>query len=276
MAGKIIADVIEAPYDRISLNVGNVTVLSANSTGLNFTSSGNVNINVTNSNAFTLANISSTTKMTVGRNITTASSNVANGVLVVEGQGDVPAVLIRTSDVSNYGYLAFEARNNAGTSSIIRGRIRGAVPDGFDQGGLVFETGANTSMTENFRIHHNGEIWANSGFGSTSVMYGVRAWVNFNAASGTPVIQKSGNVSSIGDRGAGQFTINFTTAMSDVNYAMVGSVESQTGWQGVTQFTDSGGGSPATATNKGTGSCQIVTTSGTPSDFAEISVIFVR
>jgi hypothetical protein len=46
MAGKIIADVIEAPYDRISLNVGNLTVLSANSSGLNFIPTGNVNVNI--------------------------------------------------------------------------------------------------------------------------------------------------------------------------------------------------------------------------------------
>ncbi len=46
MAGKIIADIIEAPVDRISLNVGNLTVLSANSSGLNFIPTGNVNVNI--------------------------------------------------------------------------------------------------------------------------------------------------------------------------------------------------------------------------------------
>ena len=46
MAGKIIADIIEAPYDAIRMNVGNVTVLTANSSGLNYIPTGNVNINI--------------------------------------------------------------------------------------------------------------------------------------------------------------------------------------------------------------------------------------
>ena len=48
MAGKIIADTIEASGSQISLNVGNVTVLTASSTGLTLTPTSNVNINVTN------------------------------------------------------------------------------------------------------------------------------------------------------------------------------------------------------------------------------------
>jgi hypothetical protein len=46
VAGKIIADIIEAPYDSIKMNVGNVTVLTANSSGLNYIPTGNVNINI--------------------------------------------------------------------------------------------------------------------------------------------------------------------------------------------------------------------------------------
>jgi len=50
--------------------------------------------------------------------------------------------------------------------------------------------------------------------------YSARAWVNFNG-TGTPAIRASGNVSSITDRGTGDYTVNFTTAMSDTNYAVV-------------------------------------------------------
>jgi hypothetical protein len=46
MAGKIIADIIEAPYDSIRMNVANVTVLTANSSGLTYLPTGNVNINI--------------------------------------------------------------------------------------------------------------------------------------------------------------------------------------------------------------------------------------
>ena len=49
MAGKIIADTIESAGSQISLNVGNVTVLTASSTGLTLIPTTNVNINLTNS-----------------------------------------------------------------------------------------------------------------------------------------------------------------------------------------------------------------------------------
>jgi len=51
-------------------------------------------------------------------------------------------------------------------------------------------------------------------------VYACRAWVNFNG-TGTPAIRGSGNVSSITDNGTGDYTVNFTTAMSDVNYSAV-------------------------------------------------------
>lgn len=45
-----------------------------------------------------------------------------------------------------------------------------------------------------------------------------RAWVNFNG-QGTVAIRASFNVSSITDNGAGDYTVNFTNAMPDANYA---------------------------------------------------------
>jgi hypothetical protein len=46
-----------------------------------------------------------------------------------------------------------------------------------------------------------------------------RAWVNFNG-TGTVAIRASFNVSSITDNGTGDYTVNFTTAMSDANYSV--------------------------------------------------------
>ena len=45
------------------------------------------------------------------------------------------------------------------------------------------------------------------------------AWVNFNG-TGAVAIRQSFNVSSITDNGTGNYTVNFTTAMVDVNYAV--------------------------------------------------------
>ena len=50
--------------------------------------------------------------------------------------------------------------------------------------------------------------------------YSARAWVNFNG-TGTVAITGSANVSSITDGGTGIYTVNFTTAMADANYATV-------------------------------------------------------
>ena len=52
-------------------------------------------------------------------------------------------------------------------------------------------------------------------------VYACRAWVNFNG-TGTVAIRASGNVSSITDNGTGNYTMNFATALPDVNYSAVG------------------------------------------------------
>jgi hypothetical protein len=55
-------------------------------------------------------------------------------------------------------------------------------------------------------------------------IYACRAWVNFNG-TGTVAIRASGNVSSITDNGTGDYTVNFTTAMPDANYAVVANTD---------------------------------------------------
>ena len=47
-----------------------------------------------------------------------------------------------------------------------------------------------------------------------------KVWVNFDG-TGTPAISDSLNASSITDNGAGNYTVNFTTAMSNANYCVV-------------------------------------------------------
>lgn len=55
----------------------------------------------------------------------------------------------------------------------------------------------------------------------TAPLHLCRAWVNFNG-TGVVSIRASGNVSSITDNGTGDYTINFTTAMPDANFAATG------------------------------------------------------
>ena len=53
------------------------------------------------------------------------------------------------------------------------------------------------------------------------INYSCRAWVNFNGTTATPsTIRGSGNVTSVTKNATGDYTVNFTTAMTDVNYAV--------------------------------------------------------
>jgi len=56
-------------------------------------------------------------------------------------------------------------------------------------------------------------------------IFACRAWVNFNG-TGTVAIRAAGNVSSITDNGTGDYTVNFTTALTDGNYAFQGFIRS--------------------------------------------------
>ena len=71
---------------------------------------------------------------------------------------------------------------------------------------------------EVMRIDSSGNLQFNSGYGSVATAFGCRAWVNFNG-TGTVAIRGSGNVSSVTDLGVGNYRVNFTTAMPDVNYS---------------------------------------------------------
>jgi hypothetical protein len=64
-----------------------------------------------------------------------------------------------------------------------------------------------------------------------------KAWVNFNG-TGTPSISGSFNVSSITDNGTGDYSINFTTAMPNANYSMVGTATHDNGGYASMVFLD--------------------------------------
>jgi hypothetical protein len=58
--------------------------------------------------------------------------------------------------------------------------------------------------------------------GGTCLTQTCRAWVNFNG-TGTVAIRAGYNVSSITDNGAGDYTVNFTSALADDSYSVLGS-----------------------------------------------------
>jgi hypothetical protein len=59
--------------------------------------------------------------------------------------------------------------------------------------------------------------------------YTCRAWVNFDGTTnvgGNCTVRASGNVSSVTDNGTGDYTVNLTTAMPDVNYVIMSNTTS--------------------------------------------------
>jgi hypothetical protein len=78
LAGKIIADIIEAPYDSIRMNVANVTVLTANNSGLTYLPTGNVNINVGSTTSLSLGNVTVSNLITANGGIRFPATQVSS------------------------------------------------------------------------------------------------------------------------------------------------------------------------------------------------------
>jgi hypothetical protein len=113
---------------------------------------------------------------------------------------------------------------------------------------------------------NSGNLQFNSGYGSVATAYGCRAWVNFNG-TGTVAIRASANVSSITDNNVGLYTINFTNALPDANFAAVGCAGSSYGGADVTFKTYA----------YTTTTCQVGTSfNGTVSDEVYLNVSILR
>jgi len=137
-----------------------------------------------------------------------------------------------------------------------------------DAGGtVVSDTAAQTLTNKTFS--------GAQGFGTASLaeptgtapLYMCRAWVNFNG-TGTVAIRASGNVSSITDNGTGLYTVNFTTAMPDLNYATIG----QAWYSGVTGALFNISLSPDSTTSKLVGTTNPGATASVDVDHITVSI----
>ena len=161
------------------------------------------------------------------------------------------------------------------------------IDSGSSNGQLAFKTTASGTSTERMRINASGNvgigtsspaeqlhITGNFRIGSavqstpsgSAPLYSCRAWVNFNG-TGTVAIRASGNVTSITDNGTGNYTLNFTTAMPDANYATI----SICGTAGVTQ-----GLSVMQTITTTTAPIFTVNTGGTLTDYSAVTVGIFR
>ena len=172
----------------------------------------------------TILGDASTDTLNVGNGglVKDASGNVGIGTASPAGRLDVTGANVVVRSTASSGYAGFYASGATGQQAYNFFAINGTETARIWSDAnnyITFATGA--SATTQARINSAGLLQFNSGYGSAATAYGCRAWVNFNG-TGTVAIRASGNVSSITDTGTGQYTVNFTTAMVDVNYTMIG------------------------------------------------------
>ena len=139
------------------------------------------------------------------------------GILTVQSNtgiaADVGATIALGGRIRSTG-LSTDASNFA----VIKGAKENATSDN-SAGYFAISTKPNgVAPVERMRIDSSGNLQFNSGYGSVATAYGCRAWVNFNG-TGTVAIRASGNVSSITDNGTGDYTVNFTAAVTDSNFS---------------------------------------------------------
>jgi len=84
-----------------------------------------------------------------------------------------------------------------------------------------------TNTIQHLTSGFNNIVTHTDGAGTVNAAH-ARAWVNFNG-TGVVAIRAQFNVSSITDNGTGDYTVNFSNAMSDANYAAVVSGGNDTG-----------------------------------------------
>lgn len=137
--------------------------------------------------------------------------------LILDGTTGVPVTTVTgTLPVANGG-----TGTTSTTFTNLTTNVTGTLPVANGGTGVATSTGSGanvlgTSPTLTTPTFDSASLVTISG---TAPLYMCRAWVNFNG-TGTVAIRASGNVSSITDNGTGDYTVNFTTAMSDANYSI--------------------------------------------------------
>jgi len=188
---------------------------------------------------------------------TTADSTGALALqTTTAGGAATTAVTISTAQVVTLANALPVASGGTGTTSTtftnLTTNVTGTLPVANGGTGVTTSTGSGanvlgTSPTLTTPTINSAQVATVSG---TAPLYFARAWVNFNG-TGTVAIRASGNVTSITDNGTGDYTVNFTTAMPDVNYSIVGSAGSGNAYGSY------GFNNPGAGTRFAVGSCRI-------------------
>lgn len=145
--------------------------------------------------------------------------DTANNILKMRSEADDAWISIGYLDQTTNAFRVLDDTQVVNTSGTQTGLIG-------DQSTATWETGTGTteSLVSPAKDRAGAVAAINSEFNvsGSAPKYACRAWVNFNG-TGTVAIRASGNVSSITDNGGGDYTVNFSTALSDANYCITSS-----------------------------------------------------
>jgi hypothetical protein len=128
-----------------------------------------------------------------------------------------------------------------------------------------------TNTIQHLTSGFNNIVTHTDGAGTVNAAH-CRAWVNFDG-TGTPSIRASFNVSSITDNGTGDYTANFTNAMSDTNYTFTSGGHNTGAGDGGWISTGNGGGAYPAGVN--TGSVRIHSFHNTNGGYQDNAGIFI-
>ena len=164
--------------------------------------------------AITDAGVLSTSGQIVGAAaITSQTGKVFAGISGLAGEADIYLV---NSNRTNYLFLSADGLSTGlydpGTATI---RWSSNVAGDFSIAGKF--NGAGTGLTGTAAALAVGSLSTASG---AAPSFGARAWCVFDGTvAGTNAPIAGGNVTSVTRNGVGDYTVNFTTAMPDANYA---------------------------------------------------------
>ena len=163
--------------------------------------------------------MSQTTCQLIGANAIT-DSNLASSIYATTAQ----VKGVNTTGTITSGTTALTVASGTGISN-----GDAVIGEGITPGTTVVSGGGTTSLVLSANANTTLSAKPVSFFTSLDLLTPAntagqlcKAWVNFNG-TGTVAIRASYNVSSITDNGTGDYTMNFTTALADANYAITGS-----------------------------------------------------
>ena len=131
-----------------------------------------------------------------------------NGGIIVSGGSGTATNLYLAANGNTAGTTSFDVIQGGDSNGYIYNRANGAI-----------NFGTNNTQVGGFTAA--GVLQFNSGYGSAATAYGCRAWCNFDGTlTGTISPRASGGVTSVTKNATGDYTVNLSFTMPDINYSV--------------------------------------------------------